>query len=109
MIFDEYSKLVNLFSEGYEDSITQQIDGEIAEAQETIKSLNYYFSSERQELSRYRAQQIYAEEGERAALKYIQDEHKTLEENQRKLWGAWDKINKLNNRKIIFLKKEQKL
>lgn len=99
LIFDEYSKLVNLFSEGYEDSITQQIDGEIAEAQETIKSLNYYFSSERQELSRYRAQQIYAEEGERAALKYIQDEHKTLEENQRKLWGAWDKINKLNNRK----------
>lgn len=99
LIFDEYSELVNLFSEGYEDSITQQIDGEIAEAQETIKSLNYYFSSERQELSRYRAQQIYAEEGERAALKYIQDEHKTLEENQRKLRGAWDKINKLNNRK----------
>lgn len=99
LIFEKYSKLVNLFSQGYETTKMREIDNELAEEQKTINSLNYYFSPEGQNLIRNVAQQIYAEKGERAALEYINEAHRTFDENLKKLWGTWDKINKLNYKK----------
>lgn len=109
LIFKEYSKLVNLFSKGYETIRMREIDNELAEEQKTIDSLNYYFSPEGQDLIRRVAQQIYADKGEKAALEYINEAHRIFDENLKKLWEAWDKINKLNYNKNHIAEEKKKV
>lgn len=97
--FEKYSKLVNLFSGGYENHIIKEIDSEIEEARKTINSVNSYFSPLVQESIRETTRQIYALQGQEAALEYINETFKTSDKNIKSYWEAQNKINKLNYRK----------